>query len=553
MRIFHSILILIAITFFAYGFSLTNTFVWDDEQFIYNNVYVKNFDITKILTQNTIAGAGENSTYYRPLTTLSFAIDHQIWGLRPFGFHLTNTLLHLSAGLILFFYLKTLKFSNYSSLIIASIFLIHPLQTEAVVYANSRGDSMYAFWSLLSLLFFALLLNKKYPQIIIYDLKMTLNKNILLVGTIFSFIFSILSKEIGIASFGLLGLTYLFSQIQNNNNFSFKNLLNNWLAILVLVGTSFSAFAYLIFRNYILNIPTTLNDHFAGTPYGESLYVRLHTFTSALWKYFQLIFFPYPLHMERHLMYLTELISFWLILTFVLFIAIFILSIAEYKKNKTTYIPFGSLWFLGMLVPVSGIIPVNGLIYEHWLYMPIIGFSIFLYGLKHLLISKKRHMKINQILKNIIPIVILIFIFLTIRQNYIWNNPIRFYSYTLQFAKTARLHNNLAMAYAEKSEFEQAIDQYQEAIEFADFYPHTHYNLGNTYLAMNQTELAIQEFERAIEMQEGFLPAYFPLIKILHNEKKYDQVTEIVNKLLQIPGLSLEYQKMFSDLIKSYK
>ena len=86
------VLILIGATFLAYFSSFSNPFIWDDEQFITSNAYVRNFDIGKIFTTNTVAGAGVQSNYYRPLTTLSFAVDTAIWGSNPFGFHLTNLL-----------------------------------------------------------------------------------------------------------------------------------------------------------------------------------------------------------------------------------------------------------------------------------------------------------------------------------------------------------------------------------------------------------------------------------------------------------------------------
>lgn len=536
-----TIALLTAITLFAYIFSLNNKFVWDDEQFIYNNAYVKNFETIKIFTENTIAGAGETSTYYRPLTTLSFAVDHAIWKLNPIGFHLTNTLLHLGAGLLLFFYLRALKFSKLSSFTIASIFLVHPIQTEAVVYANSRGDSMYTFWAMVSILSFALLLTKKYPTIKIYDLEITANKIFLSSIVILSYLLAILGKEIGIATLGLLFLTYLFLQLQNKK-MSTEKILKNIFGITTLISSSVIAFAYIIFRNTIINIPTTQGEIFAGTAYGDSVFVRLHTFTQAIWNYFALLFFPYPLHMERNLEVLEKPISVWLIATIILFVALTITAIKEYKKQKTFYIAFGSLWFFCMLAPVSGIIPVNGLIYEHWLYVPLIGFAIALYGLKNTLIPQKQQTKINAFLQGMLPLALLVFIALTIRQNYIWGDPIRFYSYTLKFSDSARLHNNLAMSYADVQDYENAIIEYNKAIESSDFYPQTHHNLANTYLAVGETELAKKEFSTAIRMNPQFYPSYIPLIKIFMSEESYENVDKLVNTLIEVTPNNIEFK-----------
>ncbi|GIK84267.1 MAG: membrane protein [Patescibacteria group bacterium] len=545
------IAILLVITVIGYIFSLSNSFVWDDEQFIYNNEYVKNFQIKKILTENTVAGAGETSTYYRPLTTLSFAFDHAIWGLNPFGFHLTNTLLHLGTGLFLFFYLRILRFSRITSLVISSIFLIHPLQTEAVVYANSRGDSMYSFWAMLSLLSYALLLIKKYPKIIIYDLELTYGKIALFCTTIFGYAFAILSKEIGIATLGLLAISLLFVNIQNKK-VSFKTVLQktleNKLATVTVLTTILIACLYLFFRTSIIAIPTTQNQFFAGTSYGESMYVRLHTFTQAIWTYFGLIIVPYPLHMERTLAILEQPVSTYLIATIVLCISLGFFSVLEYKKSKTIYIAFGTMWFFSMLVPVSGIIPVNGFIYEHWLYLPIIGFCIALYGLFNTVTPRKYIDPLKNVLQGILILILFLYSILTIRQNYIWGDPIRFYNYTLQFSQSARLHNNLAMAYAENGDYQNAIEQYTKAIALGDYYPQSHHNLGNTYLAIGEVELAKKEFSTAIRMNENFMPSYIPLIKIFLQEQSYENAITLVDKLIATSPQNIELQNLRSQI-----
>lgn len=548
------IAILTAITFFAYVFSLNNAFVWDDEQFIYNNSYVKNFQVVKIFTENTIAGAGESSTYYRPLTSLSFAIDHQIWGLNPFGYHLTNTTLHLLTGLLLFFYLRTLRFSILASFSIACIFLIHPLQTEAVVYANSRGDSLYAFWTLTSILSFAVLLKNKYPKIKIYDFDITLGKKYLFLLTTFGYFFAILSKEIGIASLGLIGLTFLFTFFADFQKTTTITFFVRYITELsVIIPSILMAIFYMFLRTQVIAIQTTQDIFFAGTAYGENMYVRLHTFTQALWNYFKVIFIPYPLHMERTIPVLESPISLFLIATVILIITLTILSIKEYKKQKTTFIAFGGLWFLGMLVPVSGIIPVNGLLYEHWLYLPLIGFCILSYGIKQVVIPTRLQEQANEILKGVLLIVVLAFCILTIRQNYIWGNPIRFYNYTLQFSNSPRLHNNLAMSYADIQDYQNAIVEYNNAIKAGDYYPQTHHNLANTYLAIGEIELAKKEYSTAIRMNDQFYPAYVSLIKVMINQKEYKNVLPLVDSLIKSSPDNEDYKYLKEQLLIEIK
>jgi protein O-mannosyl-transferase len=202
-------LILFILGLVSYGFGLNNQFVWDDEQFIYKNQFVKTFAVKEIFTTNTIAGAGELSNYYRPLTTLSFAIDYSIWGLTPFGFHLTNLLLHISAGCVLILILRALKIPIIPATIIAGLFIVHPIQTEAVSYANSRGDSLFTFFAFGSVLSFLYVLSKKNYAITIYNLSLSLTPKIFGTLAVMLYATSIFSKEIGIATGGLHAVVFL--------------------------------------------------------------------------------------------------------------------------------------------------------------------------------------------------------------------------------------------------------------------------------------------------------------------------------------------------------
>jgi len=189
------VLILVAMGMLAYGLSLSNKFVWDDEQFIVRNRFIREFEyVDEIFRTNTIAGAGEVSNYYRPLTTLSFLGTYKLFGLSEFWFHATNTLLHVGAGVVLYLFLKELKMGEKASFWISLVFLVHPIQTEAVVYANSRGDSLYTLFLFLGLWVFARSFRDKrwwltWVAVLFYGL-------------------SVLSKEIGLAGLSLYILVF---------------------------------------------------------------------------------------------------------------------------------------------------------------------------------------------------------------------------------------------------------------------------------------------------------------------------------------------------------
>ncbi|MFM8706818.1 MAG: hypothetical protein ACKOHK_01650, partial [Planctomycetia bacterium] len=102
----------------------------------------------------------------RPLPYLTFAIDRAIWGKRAFGYHLTNLVIHVAAALALFFLARTTLRSprlrathgdhtDVLAALIASLWAVHPLHTQAVTYIYQRLESMTAMLSLVSLAAFA--------------------------------------------------------------------------------------------------------------------------------------------------------------------------------------------------------------------------------------------------------------------------------------------------------------------------------------------------------------------------------------------------------------
>lgn len=538
--------ILALIGFLLYLPSFGNQFVWDDEQFIYRNEYVLTANISKIFSTNTIAGAGEQSDYYRPLTTLSFAIDHAIWGLRPFGFHLANTLLHVISALLLLLILTNLglnhrkRFLFNLAFLVPLLFLIHPLQTEAVVYINSRGDSLYTFFAFMSLYLLSLSFRSQKIKLKLYNETLQLGKVSLLLFSSMAYIASIFSKEIGIMT---LGLQFLLILLIGMHQSGFGQLISffkkNTAHLIYFLGQCLIAIGYMGLRATILNFSDSFNLYGEQNVYTTHLWVRLMTFNSVLWQYFKLLFWPHPLYMDRSVEIVTRPFPLLLVGTLLVTLVIICLSIWEYRRTKKMWLLFGAMWFVIGLTPVSGIIPINGLMYEHWLYVPMIGFWIFWIRLSQLLctytplILLTKTTLLRKFVYGVTSIFVVVLCFLTLHQNWLWRNPISLYTHLLQYTRSARIHNNLAMAYSENRQSDLAIQQYQAAIQLSDVYPQTHHNLANEYAAQEKYDLAAQEFETAIEMSPQFYISYIPLIKIYILQQKYDRAQASIDILHQ--------------------
>ncbi len=109
-------LIILAITgLLLYLPSLFGPFLWDDEDFVYANKYVENFQIDKFFTDSQTAGRGKLSNYYRPIPQIVYAITHSLFdlpagrqGFNPFWYHLVNVLAHITASIAIFLFFKIL-------------------------------------------------------------------------------------------------------------------------------------------------------------------------------------------------------------------------------------------------------------------------------------------------------------------------------------------------------------------------------------------------------------------------------------------------------------
>ena len=138
-----------AITWAVFGRTVGHEFVdYDDPSYVVNEPKV-----TAGLTRDGIIWAltGGHSGNWHPVTSLSHMLDAQLYGLNPAGHHLTNVLLHAAAAVFLFLVFRQMTGATWRSAFVAAVFAIHPLRVESVAWVAERKD-------VLSGVFFALTL-----------------------------------------------------------------------------------------------------------------------------------------------------------------------------------------------------------------------------------------------------------------------------------------------------------------------------------------------------------------------------------------------------------
>ncbi len=142
-------LFLVAVTLAVYAQTLAFEFVsFDDNEYVYDNYHVK-----QGFTPASVKWAftGVHSSNWHPLTLLSHILDWSLWGPWAGGHHLINVLLHAASSVVLFIALRRLTGATWRSGLVAALFCLHPAHVESVAWVSERKD-------VLSGLFFGLTL-----------------------------------------------------------------------------------------------------------------------------------------------------------------------------------------------------------------------------------------------------------------------------------------------------------------------------------------------------------------------------------------------------------
>ena len=468
-----------------------NEFVWDDESLIVIARYIKSFRyISEIFRTGLLHDLGVISSFYRPLQVFTFTIDYHLWGLDPAGYHFANLLFHISASVLIYYFILKVSKDRAVSLLSALFFVVHPIHTEAVTYISGRADSMSLVFVLST--FLLLLKFKETKQVYLYILSMA------------SFILALLSKEMSMIFIPLLVLYYLIYEKENGLKKALVLALKMALPFIALIGL------YILARHTVITI-NNINTDVTPAPF----YERMITVPRVIVDYIGLLLFPVNLHMERMMDTLKTLYDpkFWIPAGTLCVLSVSLKRCIE-KKDKD--ILFASGWFLIGLFPVLNIFPLKAIIAEHWVYLPSVGFFFLVSTGIVRLARRLSPASAGRIMLPFVVIFALIFYSIaTVRQNARWQNGISLYSHILRFSpKSPSVHFNLGNAYQKVGDLKSAETEYRESFRLDPNKADAHNNLGNVYFLQGRIDEAIAEFKAAIRLNPQFYLAVNNLAKI---------------------------------------
>jgi len=182
LRIPFLLFLTLGIIFIGFFPCLKNGFVnWDDDTYVTQNPSLRSLSSANLKNIFSSFFSG----HYQPITILSFLYDYRFFKLNPFGYHLTNLILHLLNCLLVFWLIFLLTGRTTVSWVTAFLFGLHPLQVESVAWISERKNVLYALFFLGAAIYYLYYLQRE-RKLKYYFLSLSL------------FILSLLSKSMAV-------------------------------------------------------------------------------------------------------------------------------------------------------------------------------------------------------------------------------------------------------------------------------------------------------------------------------------------------------------------
>jgi tetratricopeptide (TPR) repeat protein len=513
---------LAVLTWAVFGQTLSHDFVnYDDPKYVYEN--------TKITSGLNIAGITWAFTHihsenWHPLTTISHMLDCQLYGLRAGGHHFTNVLLHTIAAILLFLALQSMTGAFWQSAFVAALFAIHPLHVESVAWVAERKDVLSGVFFMLALL--AYLHYVSTPSIARYLL------------VVFVFALGLMSKPMLVTlPFVLLLLDYwplkriggpalakpTARQAVVSGQWSAVSgqLLKLVLEKIPLIGLSAisSVVTFLAQRaalGWTEQLPMSARINNALVSYVAYVW-------QMLWPVKLAAFYPHP---ENRL-------PLWeIILALLLLIGITAAAVA--LRKKAPYFITGWLWYIGMLVPVIGLVQVGwqGRA-DRYTYLPQIGLYIAgIWAAADLTASWRRQC---TILSAAAILTLAILSWRTWVQTSYWRDSETLFTHALAVTSNNDVaENNLGIVFLRKGKLDDAISRLQAAVNLRPENAPAHDNLAKALLQKGQVDEAVVHYRRLLELQPHNMEAHNILGTVLIQQGRIREGVEEWQKVLTI-------------------
>lgn len=460
-------LVALMVVFEVYGPALSGPFVLDDTYLPY------------MLPEFAHAPLKAWLSGVRPITMFSFWLNYQQSGNEnTFPYHAVNVLLHCFSGILVFLALRKVlgwakvekPASEILSVFGAGLFLLHPIQTEAVTMVASRSETLSVFFMLAA---FAVFLYRR-SAAISYTATLAV---LVLYGA------AVLSKEHAVALVGLLLLTDYFW----NPGFTLEGIRRNWrLYSLIAVG----AVAGLAFVFRILSQSQTAGFSMKDLTW----YQYFFTESRAVWVYLRLFLLPFGQNLDPDFPVSQTAFDHGAIFGLIALLAL--IGLAWYYRRKLPLVSYGVFAFLILLAPTSSIVPIRDTLAERRVYLASIGLLFITVGLLSLWKTTRTTMIVA------LSIALLAEAAFTYQRNQLWSSALALWQDTAaRSPNKVRPHFQVAFAQYQANHCGEAVQEYDKTAQLAKPDYSLLIDWALAYDCVGNTNMAIAKLKDAAALQ----------------------------------------------------
>jgi Flp pilus assembly protein TadD len=461
--------------------TLRNGFVSDDKMQVLQNPYIRSFHyLAKIFTTSVASYVGvKMPNYYRPLMNVGYLLCYQVFGLRAFGYHLANVVLHVVVVCAVFLLTKRLFQNRDLALMAGVLFAIHPVHSEAVAWVAASPDLELSIFYLLTFWFF---LAAARP-----GGRFSYSAQLAMAG---SFVLAILSKEQAV-TLPVLATVYEHFYRPDRGETRPAQKVRRYAVLWVLTV------AYLLFRVFTLGrLGSTLQVN--QLTWYQAFVSAIALVGQYLWK----ALWPVDLRMYCPFHPPSGLFDPAVVGGVAALTVCIVLFLFLWRHARG--LSFGLLWMLIPLAPVLNArwMPIAAF-EERYLYLPSVGFCWLLgWGLLRLRARASARGAIwSRALATAFVLLVALCSFRVVTRNRDWQNDLTLYTNTLAACPDAvYVREFLGSVYWEKGDAESAEREWRESLKLAPQDPSALGALGMVYLKNQQYSEAVDFLKKSLAL-----------------------------------------------------
>ena len=533
-RVFYSnkvlISVLIFISLLCYGNTLFNGFVYDDDQQILQNPYVKSWHYVPQIFGTTVwsfVGQAGATNYYRPLMTFSFLVLWHVFGQLPFGFHLFSILANALVVFLVFDAGCRLFNDRCIAWIGALIFAVHPIHTEAVAWIAALPDLEATFFILLS---FSLLATPG---------KMNWRQTL---GVQAGFLLALLCKEPALM-FGVLAVIFLHSvRIDRAGTPTIQKIQEDLPFCII-------GLCYLGLRILLFGKVAPVLQH-SNVSWSQAIYSAF----AMIYDYAKLLL--WPAHLSAfHVFHPSNSLADLNALAGVTLSALAVAAILILYR-RTPPAAFAVLWIGVTLGPVlNARWMAANVLTERYLYLPSVGFcwlvgwcAVQAWDALARLRTPLRGLQF--VVPTLITAVAVLGSVRTISRNTDWRNDLTLYTRTLETDPDAAvIRNNLAGVFFASGQVERAGREWEIALAGKPDNVVTMNALGIFYTQEGKYAYAREMFQRAITAKPLWGTAHCNYGLLLQKTGEPDHALEEFKTSVQLSPLDANGRRRYGDAL----